>query len=242
MKTKVEKLSKSSIIQCGDRHTLTWSRGIFIITLECSRDPPDILIKTLTEQSMQQHSGSNPARRAILLDRDGVINVKLPQDRYVCSPGEFEFVPGAIEALLLLRDLGFLLVVITNQRGIALGCHNEDDLSKVHEYMGEVLLNNGVALDAIYYCPHDSIDHCECRKPAPGMIFSACQDLELDLANSYMVGDSASDIEAGRKAGSMTVKIGTGPDCQADLIFPSLLDFAVFLKERGLGHSVTKNA
>ena len=190
---------------------------------------------------MQQHSGSNPAHKAILLDRDGVINVKLPQDRYVCTPEEFEFVPGAIEALLLLRDLGFLLVVITNQRGIALGCHNKDDLNRVHEHMGEVLLKNGVALDAIYYCPHDSIEHCECRKPAPGMIFSACQDLELDLANSYMVGDSPSDIEAGRKAGSMTVKIGEGQDCEADLIFPSLLDFAVFLRERGLSRSVIKN-
>jgi D-glycero-D-manno-heptose 1,7-bisphosphate phosphatase len=181
---------------------------------------------------MQQRSGSNPARKAILLDRDGVINVKLPQDRYVCSPAEFEFVPGAIEALSLLRRLGFLLVVITNQRGIALRRHNEDDLNKVHKYMREELLKNGVTLDAIYYCPHDSIDHCECRKPAPGMIFSACQDLKLDLANSYMVGDSPSDIEAGRKAGSMTVKIGDGQDCQADLSFPSLLDFAVFLRER----------
>lgn len=190
---------------------------------------------------MQQHSGSRPARKAILLDRDGVINVKLPQDRYVCSPREFEFVPGAIEALLLLRDMGFLLVVITNQRGIALGRHDEDDLNKVHEYMGEVLLKKGVVLDAIYYCPHDSIDQCECRKPAPGMILSACHDLELDLANSYMVGDSPSDIEAGRKAGSMTVKIGDGQDCEADLIFPSLLDFAIFLRERDLSHSVRKN-
>ena len=179
---------------------------------------------------MQRRSGSTPPRRAILLDRDGVINVKLPQDSYVCTPEEFEFSPGAIEALLLLRSLGFLLIVITNQRGIALGCHNEDDLNKVHEYMRRELLKNGVMLDAIYYCPHDSIEHCECRKPAPGMIFSACRDLELDLANSYMVGDSPSDIEAGRKAGSMTVKIGDRQDCGADLIFPSLLDFAIFLK------------
>ncbi len=181
---------------------------------------------------MQKRSGSIPARRAILLDRDGVINVKLPQDRYVCNPEEFDFAPGAIEALLLLRSLGFLLIVITNQRGIALGCHNEDDLDKVHEYMRGELLKNGVVLDAIYYCPHDSIDRCECRKPAPGMIFSACRDLELDLANSYMVGDSPSDIEAGRKAGSLTVKIGDGQDCGADMVFPSLLDFANFLQSK----------
>ena len=186
---------------------------------------------------MEDTPASQDARRAILLDRDGVINVKLPQDRYVCSPAEFEFVRGAIEALALLRELGFLLVVVTNQRGIALGCHNEDDLHKVHEYMGEELLKNGIILDAIYYCPHDSIDNCECRKPAPGMILEACHDLNIDLANSYMVGDSPSDIAAGRKAGSLTVRIGDGQDYEADLKFASLLDFALFLKRESLRHS-----
>ncbi len=186
---------------------------------------------------MKQSPSPLAARRAILLDRDGVINVKLPQDRYVCNPAEFEFVPGAIEALALLRELGFLLVVVTNQRGIALGCHNEDDLCKVHEYMTQELLKNGIMLDAIYHCPHDSIDNCECRKPAPGMILEACHDLNIDLTNSYMVGDSPSDIAAGRKAGSLTVRIGTVEDSEADLKFASLLDFALFLKTESLRHS-----
>jgi D-glycero-D-manno-heptose 1,7-bisphosphate phosphatase len=183
---------------------------------------------------MEQIPASRVARKAILLDRDGVINVKLPQDRYVCSPAEFEFVPGAIEALRILRDLGFLLVVVTNQRGIALGCHNEDDLQEVHEYMGQELLKNGVTLDAIYYCPHDSIENCDCRKPAPGMILEACADLNIDLANSYMVGDSPSDVAAGRKAGAFTVRIGDGEDSEADLTFAGLLDFALFLKNESL--------
>ena len=177
------------------------------------------------------------ARKAILLDRDGVINVKLPQDRYVCSPAEFEFVPGAIEALGILRDLGFLLVVVTNQRGIALGRHNEDDLHEVHEYMGQELVKGGASLDAIYYCPHDSIENCGCRKPAPGMILEACADLNIDLANSYMVGDSPSDIAAGRKAGALTVRIGDGEDSEADLAFARLLDFALFLKNESLRRS-----
>ena len=102
---------------------------------------------------MEDTPASQDARRAILLDRDGVINVKLPQDRYVCSPAEFELVRGAIEALALLRELGFLLVVVTNQRGIALGCHNEDDLHKVHEYMSEELLKNGIMLDGDILLP-----------------------------------------------------------------------------------------
>jgi D-glycero-D-manno-heptose 1,7-bisphosphate phosphatase len=183
---------------------------------------------------MEQISAPRIARKAILLDRDGVINVKLPPDQYVCCPAQFEFIPGAIEALGLLRDLGFLLVVVTNQRGIALGCHNKNDLHKVHEYMGRELLKNGVILDAIYYCPHDSIENCECRKPAPGMIIEACADLNIDLANSYMVGDSPSDIAAGRKAGASTVRIGAGEDSEADLTFAGLLDFALFLKTESM--------
>ncbi len=179
---------------------------------------------------MERRSESGLPRKAILLDRDGVINVKLPQDRYVRSPSEFDFVSGSIQALWILRKLGFLLVIITNQRGIALGRHNEEDLEKVHRHMSEELLKNGIELDGIYYCPHDSIAHCQCRKPAPGMIFEACDDLNIDLVNSYMVGDSASDIEAGRKAGSMTVRIGE-EDPQADLSFPTLLDFALFLNQ-----------
>ena len=188
------------------------------------------------EKFMGTVSGSRVGRKAIFLDRDGVINVKLPCDRYVCSPAEFQFVHGAIEALSILKDSGFLLVIVTNQRGIALGRHGEDDLEKVHAYMCEELLKDGVELDAIYYCPHDTIDHCECRKPEPGMIFRACQDLNIDLTNSYMVGDSPSDIAAGRKAGSLTVSIGNFEESQADLMFATLLDFAVYLKRESGVH------
>jgi len=172
-------------------------------------------------------------RRAIFLDRDGVINVKLGENRYVARVPEFEFLPGVIEALTILRELGFFLVVVTNQRGIAKGLMTTEDLNEVHNHMAAALGEEGVGLDAIYYCPHEADENCPCRKPSPGMILDAARDLVLDLSASYMVGDPPSDTAAGRNAGTRTVRIGSDCDDQADLAFPTLLDFARFLgKER----------
>jgi len=173
----------------------------------------------------------NP-RRAIFLDRDGIINRKLPEDHYVRTPSEFEILPDAAPALAIMRDLGFTLVVVTNQRGIARGMMSEDDLNKVHQFMNSLLTTSGVELQSIYYCPHDRDDHCYCRKPAPGMILEAAKDLDIDLSSSYMVGDSASDIEAGKNAGVKSVRISSDSgDIDKGLIFPTLIDFAHHLKD-----------
>jgi D-glycero-D-manno-heptose 1,7-bisphosphate phosphatase len=170
-------------------------------------------------------------RTAIFLDRDGVINRKLPENAYVTEPAEFEFLPGVIEALGLMRELGFLLVVTTNQRGIGRGFMTDDDLEAVHLHMARELHRNGIELDGVYYCPHEEFERCGCRKPEPGMIFAAARVLRVDLADSYMVGDSPSDIAAGRSAGTRTVRIGTREDGDADLTFRDLLGFALFLKQ-----------
>jgi len=173
----------------------------------------------------------NP-KRAIFLDRDGIINRKLPEDHYVRTPSEFEILPDAAPALAIMRDLGFTLVVVTNQRGIARGMMSEDDLNKVHQFMNSLLTTSGVELQSIYYCPHDRDDHCYCRKPAPGMILAAAKDLEIDLNSSYMVGDSASDVEAAKNAGVKSVHISSaGGDIGAELVFPSLIDFARRLED-----------
>jgi len=171
-------------------------------------------------------------RRAVFLDRDGVINSKLPEDHYVSDIDELKLIPSAIEALSVLRRLGYVLVLITNQRGIARGLMTEEDLAEVHEHMQRVLQSGGAALDAIYHCPHEVFEDCACRKPRPGMILAAVSDLNLDPSKSYTVGDSDSDVAAGKSAGTKTVRIGAGTDNEADLTFPDLLQFALFLQRR----------
>jgi D-glycero-D-manno-heptose 1,7-bisphosphate phosphatase len=171
-------------------------------------------------------------RKAVFLDRDGVINVKLPENRYVREASEFEFLPGVAPALSKLREMGFLLVVITNQRGIARGFMTPEDLGRVHRFMETELGKSSVVLDGLYYCPHDNHEYCDCRKPEPGMIVAACRDLGIDPTASYMVGDSVSDIDAGRRAGTRTVRIAREHDPNADMVFPSLPDFVTFLQQQ----------
>ncbi|AFM26472.1 D,D-heptose 1,7-bisphosphate phosphatase [Desulfomonile tiedjei DSM 6799] len=174
----------------------------------------------------------NMPRKAIFLDRDGVINHKLPEDHYVSSIEQFVFLDGVAEALRLLRDMGFVLVVITNQRGIARNLMTESDLEKVHNHMRSVLARNGVVLDAVYHCPHEKDELCNCRKPQPGMILQAQRDLGIDLNLSYLVGDSPSDMEAGSRAGVRSVRITDGQDDTAHAVFKDLLDFARDLANR----------
>jgi D-glycero-D-manno-heptose 1,7-bisphosphate phosphatase len=181
---------------------------------------------------MKQLANSPKARKAVFLDRDGVINCKSP-DAYVTKIAEFHFLPGVGEALSILNSLGFLLVLITNQRGIARGLMTGADLDAVHDYMQRELGKDYVPLDAIYHCPHEEFEYCDCRKPEPGMILAASNDLNIDLDASYMVGDSVCDIGAGQGAGVQTVCIGPVKHEGADMMFPNLLAFARFLLAQG---------
>jgi D-glycero-D-manno-heptose 1,7-bisphosphate phosphatase len=148
---------------------------------------------------------SDTPRRAAaaFIDRDGVINV---ERNYVHRPDQFELLPGAIDGMLRLRQAGYKLIVITNQAGIARGYYTEKDLQQLNAYMRHLLSSAGVILDGIYYCPHhpEGIGiyrrHCNCRKPAPGMLLQAALDLNLDLPASVLIGDTVSDIAAGRAA------------------------------------------
>jgi D-glycero-D-manno-heptose 1,7-bisphosphate phosphatase len=140
----------------------------------------------------------------VFLDRDGTINAKAPEGDYVKSWEEFEFLPGAVEAVRALRDAGLRVVIVTNQRGIALGRMTEDDLAEIHSRMLEQL----GPVDAVYHCPHDE-GECDCRKPLPGMLLRAAEEVPgVDLARSVTIGDSESDMEAGRAAGTRTLLIG----------------------------------
>ncbi len=154
------------------------------------------------------------AQRAVFLDRDGTLNV---EKDYLYRVEDFEFIPGVPEALKKLQEAGFLLVVVTNQSGVARGFYTLEDVEILHRHMRAELDKYGVTLDGIYVCPHHpekgqppfNID-CDCRKGKPGMLLQAAQELDIDLSQSFMVGDKLADIEAGTAAGCSSILVRTG--------------------------------
>jgi D-glycero-D-manno-heptose 1,7-bisphosphate phosphatase len=154
-------------------------------------------------------------RAAAFIDRDGVINAEL---NYVSRPEDFHLLPGAVEGLLLLAAQGFLLVVVTNQAGIAKGLYDEAAYERLTRHMRALLQTQGVQLAGVYHCPHHPNGtvtgyaiECDCRKPAPGMLRRAAAELGLDLTRSVLVGDKPSDTAAGRAAGvRCTVLVESG--------------------------------
>ena len=147
---------------------------------------------------------------AALLDRDGTINVKAPEGEYIVRPGDVELLPGAGEAIRVLNGAGVPVVVVTNQRGIALGHMTEADLAAVHRRLAELLGAHGARLDAVFHCPHH-VGTCACRKPGTLLLERARAHLGLaTLRNSVMIGDSPADVQAGRAAGARTVLLRSG--------------------------------
>lgn len=147
-------------------------------------------------------------RKAVFLDRDGVICEN--RDDYVKSWGEFVWIPGAKEALSRLRNHGYIAIVITNQSAIGRGVVSREIVDKIHQRMGEEIAQTGGKIEKVYYCAHKPEDGCSCRKPEPGLLLQAAEDLELDLRTSYLVGDAITDIEMGHTVGSRTIMVKTG--------------------------------
>jgi D-glycero-D-manno-heptose 1,7-bisphosphate phosphatase len=163
-------------------------------------------------------------RRAAFLDRDGVINV----DRgYVYQREDFEFVPGVLEGARRLHDMGFLLVVTSNQSGIGRGLYSEAEFNALTTWMRNEFLAAGVPLAGVYFCPHHPTEAlgeyrrtCQCRKPAPGMLLAAAHDLGINLTSSAMFGDKTSDLEAARTAG-VPIRVLLGTDARETPAMPS---------------------
>ena len=140
-------------------------------------------------------------RPAVLLDRDGVLNRKPPRAQYVRSWSEFAWLPGATEALRLLNEAGYRVIVISNQAGVARGAMREEDVVDIHQRLQAEAVAHGGRIDAIYYCAHDWDAGCECRKPRPGMLLQAQRDFNLDLSRTPFIGDDARDAEAAEAVG-----------------------------------------
>lgn len=171
---------------------------------------PDLLPDPRMTKPMIKPVGSP----AVFLDRDGTINA---EKDYLHRIGDFQFLPGAPEAIRRLKEAGFLVVVVTNQSGVARGYFGLDEVEALHRHLQGELARFGTAVDAFYFCPHHPTEgvgefrrDCPCRKGKPGMLLQAAVDLGIDLGGSYMVGDKFADVEAGRAAGCTPLLVFTG--------------------------------
>ncbi len=172
--------------------------------------------------------------RTVFLDRDGVVNEKMPEGEWVTRWSSFHVLPGVVPAIGLLKRAGLRVIVVSNQRGIALGRFSEDDVRAIHVNLQQMLDAFGTCVDGFYFCPHDR-GQCNCRKPLAGLFEQAVADHpDIQAHTSVMIGDSKSDMEFGRHLGMMTVFIDGDPARQkpgveaaralADLQANSLLD------------------
>lgn len=188
--------------------------------------------------------------QVVFLDRDGTLNQEV---NYLHRPEDLKLIPGVPEALGLLKEAGYRLVVVTNQAGVARGYYTEEDVRNLHLYMNQVLERDGASIDAFYYCPHHPEygvgayrQACHCRKPDTGMFEMAGKRFEVDKARSFMVGDKLLDVEAGKNYGLTSILVGTGYgkeqheqdvaagqgflyDCYAD----SMMEAARWIVEKG---------
>ncbi len=168
---------------------------------------------------MNQPANQGPPNRAIahrlrtvFLDRDGVLNEKMPEGQYVSRWQDFHVLPGVPHAVRRLNDAGLRVIVVSNQRGIARGLYTSSDVESIHAEFQQLLNQAGARIDAFIICPHDK-GQCNCRKPLPGLFEQAVAEFPgITAATSAIIGDSLSDIEFGRRLGMTTVFIEGDPE------------------------------
>lgn len=176
----------------------------------------------------RQHSG-----KVVILDRDGTIVV----DRsYLADPARLAFEPGAAEGLRLMYEQGCRLVVITNQSGIGRGLFSHQRLFEIHERLWEMVESIGARLEGIYYCPHTPEDQCDCRKPRLALLDRAASELGFDASSVVVIGDKASDIEFGHRAGAATILVNAhalslGSEAMPDFVASDLVQAAAFIED-----------
>ncbi len=176
------------------------------------------------------------SQSAVFLDRDGTINV---DNEYLHEPDKFQLLPNVLSGLINLQNMGLKLIIITTQAGIGLGYFTKEDFYKVNRMMFSLLKEENILIDKIYFCPHTITENCGCRKPGTKLIDRAIDDLNINIANSYMVGDKTSDILAGKNAGLSTILVETGNagkdgefDVDPDFVAIDLLAASKWILER----------
>ncbi len=167
------------------------------------------------ESAEQQGDGRRAGRPAVFVDRDGTLNEPPPPGCFLTRPEDVLLLPGEAVALRRLKEAGYLIVVFSNQSGVARGVMTLADVEAVNARLAELLAGGGAQLDGVYFCPHRDGDGCECRKPRPGMLLSAAKELGIDLTRSWGLGDAARDLAAARAAGCRVILVrGTSSPCE----------------------------
>lgn len=182
--------------------------------------------------------------KVIFLDRDGTINKEV---NYLYRTDDFKFIPKATKAIKNFHHLGYQVMVITNQAGVAKGYYGEDDIKRLHAYLDELLKKEATYIDAYYYCPHHPAGiikkysyPCPCRKPNTGMLEKAFVDYPIDRENSILIGDKESDIDAGKRAGiGRCILVRSGhpineSDIKATEIYDDIFEVSQILKKESL--------
>ena len=174
--------------------------------------------------------------RHLILDRDGVLNREAPDGGYILRAEDFQWLPGALRALAILHEAGIRLSVATNQSALGRGLMSQEGLESIHVRMCEQAEAAGGRLDAVLFCPHAPGEHCDCRKPAPGLILAAMQAAAIPASQTLLVGDDVRDVQAARAAGVAAVLVRMGKGARAETllrdsgvmipVYDSLLDLA----------------
>jgi D-glycero-D-manno-heptose 1,7-bisphosphate phosphatase len=165
-------------------------------------------------------------KRAVFLDRDGTLNVRPAEHSYIRDVRDFVWLPGAADAVARLAQAGYSIAVVSNQRGVARGIVTQRTIHQIERRIVRDLGARGGRIDAFRYCFHDLSDACECRKPKPRMLVDLASELEVDLEQSWMIGDSDDDVLAGQAAGCRTVLVGSRPSTSTPDRVASNLDAA----------------
>jgi rfaE bifunctional protein nucleotidyltransferase chain/domain len=170
-------------------------------------------IAAISSHAVPEHVSAEPARGLVLLDRDGTLIRDVP---FLHDPTQVELLPGVGDGLAVLQAAGFALAIVTNQQGIGLGYYTTQEFIAVNQQLFRALAPFGVRIAKIYHCPHHAAEQCACRKPESGMVKRALRELQVPAARSFLIGDTAADVAAGKAEGCRAIYVGQMESCPAD--------------------------